>query len=353
MKKKFFTVGMAAFLGASLAFLGCDGPTDGSAEVPGWPSDALIMGASVEGLQKMIDRLDGTPAELILDGVTLTNVGTINFKSVNAFIVGDFATAGSGGTVINAAYANVTFAPGANIDAQSTDVIIGDKATFTAYTVTGSPIMPEFKTDFSGGPIGTDVFFMDLNVNSGNWAEFKAFAGNSKTVYVVRTLRLDVSSGPVDTEDVKLVTLVATEAKGTNGAGLTLGSNAEIGTLKATGTLKITSVGTGGVAKLDLNGQALEVAAVTNIAEITNCGKMAGSLALPDGDVSIAKLSTIFQDINVTSTWTTRLTASEFSTTGPTKLSPPSSVVAFTATGGGGYHTPQCPIHLRFQAQLG
>jgi filamentous hemagglutinin len=139
----------------------------------------------------------------------------------------------------------------------------------------------------------------------------------------------------VNTGAVKLVALGETTASGTG--GLTLGDETVIGTLKATGDLKIAAVGTGGVANLDLNGKAVEITAAANIADITS-GLQGGSLVLEDTP-TVPKITVGATDITVTAksggSGLTGLTVSAFST-GAGKLSLPASVVTFTATAGGG-----------------
>jgi hypothetical protein len=107
-----------------------------------------------------------------------------------------------------------------------------------------------------------------------------------------------------------------------------------VDTLKATGALTVTSIGTGGV-NLDLNGQAVTITALTNIKDITS-GTANGRLALPDGTLTVPKLTVGASDITVTSTTTTGLTVTTFSTSGAGKLVLPAETVSFTASGGGG-----------------
>jgi hypothetical protein len=197
MNKKFLFVGMAAILGASLVFLGCESPTDGAAGAPGQVGtlgDTVIsQGISVEALQRMIDHYNGSGAELVLDDVMLTNTGVIDFKSVKVVIFGKFTTFGGGVTAIKALSANVEFASGAEIVTQTGDVIISGSEVFKTDgptpTVTGGGLIaapaPGDNLPTTAGEVGGITAMETLTLDASTTIP----AG--LTVYVYGTLTVD------------------------------------------------------------------------------------------------------------------------------------------------------------------
>jgi hypothetical protein len=169
MTKKYLFIGMAAILGASLSFFACESATDGTAGATGRLGDGHIGGeASAAGLQAMIDRYDGTGAELVLDNVALTDTDavTVDFKSVRAHVVGTFATEGTAATTINAARATVTFADGAEISLASSDDILVGAANLAGKVASGSsgslvPVVTEAELEDATGKAAIASFSLD------------------------------------------------------------------------------------------------------------------------------------------------------------------------------------------------
>jgi hypothetical protein len=343
--KKFLFIGMAVLLSVSLFFLGC--PTEaGEAGEPGKQGEqgeqggsgqegpiapGLVKGSvSIEALQHQIDIYDGTASDLTLDGVTLTDDGLIDFKSVNAYIAGTFATfATSGKTTIKARSANITFSGTGGITAQSDDIVIV-KDEIVAKVTGVTPLAYEASIPPSPSAILKDTAVETLSLGTGGTSktDLESFA-STFTVYVLGTLSIDATA-PVAATAAKLVALGDTEAAGTG--GITFGDNTEIGTLKATNALKITSVGTGEVQELALNGQTVTIDAVTNIAGITG-GPLGGTIALGSG-TGLPATAVGAADVTVTSSGVS-LTVDEL-TTGAGKLVLPATAITFTATAGGG-----------------
>jgi hypothetical protein len=341
MNKKFLVVGMAAILGASLSFFGCESATgsDGSAGAPGpMPPATLPAGATPELLQAYYDSgvntvfmvdAPGSGTFTVPEGKTLAVVGTVNLTTPTVIIDAYYGTL----DVSRASFTNATNTTFIVPEAKQPDV--------KAAAPTGK--VPKYMVSIPAGGnpgIQEDVVFANLVLGAGGTpaGDFTTFAGSTYTIYVPGTVTIDMTDAALSTGSVKLAALGVTEAKGTTGAGLTLGSDTEIGTLKATGDLKIAGVSkTNGVKTLDLNGQAVEVAEPANIDEITS--SLAGSELVLGDAKTISKLTVESgKDIEVTSEATTQLTVTLLSTPGTGKLVLPAETVAFTATGttGGG-----------------
>jgi hypothetical protein len=143
MKKKYLIFGMAVILGASLSFFGCESATDGAAGAagaPGEPGLGFVSGpVTADGLQAVIDGAVAAGATVYLDNITLSTAGPVDFKTVKARIIGDFKTATSGITVINAIEAAVEFAAGAKIAGDG--VIVGASEVFTGTTAPNATVV--------------------------------------------------------------------------------------------------------------------------------------------------------------------------------------------------------------------
>ena len=147
--KKSLIFWFAAVTCAALFLVGCESPTDGAAGAAGRIGDGHVGGeVSVAGLQAMIDRYDGTGAELVLDNVEITGTGgVVDFKSVKAYVVGPLELA-SLGVIINARTATVAFDDTGTITGDITNVIIGSPAVFTSAKV---PVVPV------AAPVGSEA----------------------------------------------------------------------------------------------------------------------------------------------------------------------------------------------------
>ena len=323
--KKSLIFWFAAVTCAALFLVGCESPTNGDAGAAGsagpgtLPPDATpeLLAAYFASTDKvfLVDDLDeGTftvPA-----GKTLAVVGdvTLNNSSVINAYAGNFdVSAGSIGG------ANAVF-------------IVRNPSDYDATEIT-SGIIPAYAAGVSDTPIAGDTVLPSLTLGGSGTSEedFGDFAGSTYTVYVMGNLTIDATTA-LTTGNAKLTVLGETTAAGAG--GITFGANTVIGTLKATGALKITAVGAGGVEELDLNGNPVTITDATNIGEITSSAT-GGSLALA-ATPTIAKLAVGASDITVTSATTTSLTVSTFSTDGTGKLVLPKETVSFTATAGGG-----------------
>jgi hypothetical protein len=134
--RKFFLIGMAALLSASLFLIGCDNPGTGTAGADGKAGSESVNGEwAVADLQAVIGDAAASGAKVRLVRVTLKDGGAIDFKNAAIQIVGPFTTADAG-TVINAGNATVTFAEGAKVVLSHT-VLVGEKTASPGANVSG------------------------------------------------------------------------------------------------------------------------------------------------------------------------------------------------------------------------
>jgi hypothetical protein len=137
MNKKFLVVGMAAILGASLVFLGCESATgsDGSAGAPG---PIYLSGPqTTAGIQAAIDS--GAP--LVFAGVTQSNAGTVIIPAGrNVELVGTaaYTTMGTtgGGILIVEDVSSVT-GTGVLVSGAATSLVIAPPEVSTGTTNSG------------------------------------------------------------------------------------------------------------------------------------------------------------------------------------------------------------------------
>ena len=316
---------LAAVTCAALFLVGCESPTNGEkgaagANAPGTlPSGATpeLLAAYFASTDKvfLVDDLDeGTftvPA-----GKTLAVVGDVTLNN---------------SSVINAYNGTLDVALG-TIDGNGSAVIIVAQAAEAAVTAkVSNAIIPAYAAGVSDTLIAGHTALPSLTLDGTTAADFGDFAGSTHTVYVLGTLAIDAADTAVDTGSAKLVALGETTAAGAN--GVTFGANTVIGTLKATGALKITAVGTGGVEKLDLNGNTVTITADDNIGVITS-GAADAVLTLPS-DGGVGSITVGAYDIAIGGT-PAAVTVAELAASGAGKLVLPAAAISFTATAGGG-----------------
>jgi hypothetical protein len=326
--KKSLIFWFAAVTCAAWILVGCESPTNGDAGAAGAAgapgTTQLSANITAASLQKIVDA--GGPI-LISDAVEI-GAGYVDLKTASVTV--DAALTFATGSIVNARSASVVVGAGS---ITGTNAVIIPPAgasvwdSVAGHTSAGLVSVAEFVAATGSGSYAVE----SLSVNaSGIGGTALATATGSKTVYVLGTLAIDAASA-VDTGSAKLVALGETTAAGAN--GVTFGADTKIGTLKATGALKITAVGTDGVEKLDLNGQTVTITAVANITEITNAAAATGTIALGSG-TALPKVTVGSSDITVTTTGTS-LTVDDLST-GAGKLVLPAAAVTFEATAGGG-----------------
>jgi hypothetical protein len=130
MDKKFFLFGMAAILGASLVFFGCDQgdssgdeTPSGSVEITGTKKGADVTKAIEDALAK------DSNAEIVFKDLTISE-GTADLKAAKVTIKGTLKLAEN--VIIDASKATVAFADSnAKIEGDASNTIKGDDKVFT------------------------------------------------------------------------------------------------------------------------------------------------------------------------------------------------------------------------------
>ena len=325
--KKSLIFWFAAATCAAWILVGCESPTNGEkgaagANAPGTlPSGATpaMLAALFETTDTVIVGLPlGEGTFTVPAGKTLAVAGTVDISGVN--------------TVINAFDGTLDVSAGGfTADGDNVFIVAEAKVAEVKAAASGG-IVPAYAAGVTDTPIEGYTVLPSLSIGGSGTSEedFGDFAGSTHTVYVLGTLAIDATSA-VSTGNAKLVILGETTAAGAN--GVTFGANTVIGTLKATGALKITAVGAGGVKTLNLNGQAVTITADDNIGVITS-GAEGAVLNLPS-DGSIGNIDVGAYDITIGGT-PAAVTVAELAASGAGKLVLPAAAVTFTATAGGG-----------------
>ena len=325
--KKSLIFWFAAATCAAWILVGCEQGTggDGAAGAAGAPGTTqLSANITAASLQKIVDA--GGP--ILISGAVEIGAGYVDLKTASVTV--DAALTFAAGSIVNARSANVVVGAGS---ITGTNAVIIPPAgasvwdSVAGHTSAGLVSVAEFVAATGSGNYAVE----SLSVNaSGIGGTALATATGSKTVYVLGTLAIDAASA-VDTDTANLVALGETTAAGAG--GITFGDNTKIGTLKATGALKITAVGAGGVEKLDLNGNTVTITADDNIGVITS-GAAGAVLTLPS-DGQIVPITVGGYDIAIGGT-PASVTIAELATPGAGKLVLPATAISFTATAGGG-----------------
>ncbi|MDR0637448.1 MAG: hypothetical protein LBG27_00860 [Spirochaetaceae bacterium] len=187
--RKFFLIGMAALLSASLFLIGCGDSEADSNTV--YDKSGVVYGAvTTAELQEAIDDTVAEGRALELKGVTVSDDGVVNLSTASVKISGTLTP--SANTVVNAAAATVTFADGAVITGAATNIIVCDPAIFIPVRVTGGAKVAE--------PVAADA--LPETVSDGDVAavENLTLSGTARdiaanlTVYVYGTLTADGDS---------------------------------------------------------------------------------------------------------------------------------------------------------------
>jgi hypothetical protein len=152
MKKKFLLVGMAAILGASLVFLGCDQGDSSEDETSSGPV-VITSTKTVEAVTKAIEKAIEDGKDIVFDDLEITNDGgasvTINLGEAKVTIKGILTLAKE--VNINASNAVVDFADeNAKIKGDDTNTITGDASVFKRDRLVGDINIVPVET--GGGP---------------------------------------------------------------------------------------------------------------------------------------------------------------------------------------------------------
>ena len=341
--KKSLIFWLAVSVYTAWILVGCESPTDGAPGSAGRIGDGHVGGeVSVAGLQAMIDRYDGTGAELVLDNVEITGGGVVDFKTVKAYVVGPLATDNDGtegAAILKLVDAIIEFGTGGNIElGDANDIAIGTTAHFAGKGATG--IYAEGVADLADA-VGSVTAVENLTLSA-----TATSIPTGLTVYVYGNLT--VNAGSVQPTQGKVVaigtvTLAANNAVALSNATYVDVSLAEITvsgegrdarTVTLPGTIstrfylsgeqdKLTVTGgtTGFTAYVRGNGLLELASAVTTVA-ITGSGNVEfdGALTALQGSIEAAK-------VKFTGTVTTASATLEFS-----NLSATSGTVEFANT---------------------
>ena len=287
--KKSLIFWLAVSVYTAWILVGCESPTDGAPGSAGRIGDGHVGGeVSVAGLQAMIDRYDGTGAELVLDNVEITGGGVVDFKTVKAYVVGPLATDNDGtegAAILKLVDAIIEFGTGGNIElGDANDIAIGTTAHFAGKGATG--IYAEGVADLADA-VGSVTAVENLTLSA-----TATSIPTGLTVYVYGNLT--VNAGSVQPTQGKVVSIGTVTLAGDNAVALADATyvdvnNAEIVISPANATRTVTLPATVDGPRFYLSGQQddLTVTGGTTkfAAHVRGNGKLKLASAVTDVDI--------------------------------------------------------------------